>query len=113
MTVPYLDPRRQISMFRPLIRRFSTTMSTANTPSTSAVVTFPTFSNPRVAGYTLARPKALNSLNEDMVALLRPKVEGWLRQGDDGPKVILGRGEGRGFCAGGDVKGESWNRCRG
>ncbi|KAJ9117985.1 hypothetical protein QFC20_000266 [Naganishia adeliensis] len=79
-------------------------MSTANTPSTSAVVTFPTFSNPRVAGYTLARPKALNSLNEDMVSLLRPKVEGWLRQGEEGPKVILGRGEGRGFCAGGDVK---------
>lgn len=100
-------------MFRPLIRRFSTTMSTANTPSTSAVVTFPTFSNPRVAGYTLARPKALNSLNEDMVSLLRPKVEGWLRQGEEGPKVILGRGEGRGFCAGGDVKGEFWESCFG
>lgn len=86
-------------MCRPLLlRRLNSTM--AAPPS----VAFPKFKNPLVQGYTLARPKALNSLNEDMVALLRPRVEKWVQSAE--PRVILARGEGRGFCAGGDVKGE-------
>lgn len=87
-------------MFRPVLRRFNSTMSTP-------VVTFPKFKNPLVQGYVLARPKALNSLNEEMVGLLRPRVERWvMERGEGAPRVILARGEGRGFCAGGDVKGE-------
>lgn len=41
------------------------------------------------------------------MGLLRPRVEEWVRKGDE-VRVVVGRGEGRGFCAGGDVKGEFW-----
>ncbi|KAI0822832.1 3-hydroxyisobutyryl-coenzyme A hydrolase [Trametes gibbosa] len=52
--------------------------------------------------YVLNRPKKLNALNEPMLNLLRPQIEDW-SQGDLA-KVIIGRGVGRAFCAGGDVE---------
>ncbi|KAH9857204.1 3-hydroxyisobutyryl-coenzyme A hydrolase [Lenzites betulinus] len=55
-----------------------------------------------VRTYVLNRPKKLNALNEPMLNLLRPQIEDW-SQGDL-VKVIVGRGVGRGFCAGGDVE---------
>ncbi|KAJ9120622.1 hypothetical protein QFC22_002551 [Naganishia vaughanmartiniae] len=82
-------------------------MSTAHTTAAAAagaedVVTFPTSSNPHVAMYHLNRPRALNSLNQPMVDLLREKVDKWITEKET--RVVVGRGEGRGFCAGGDVK---------
>ncbi|KDQ61105.1 hypothetical protein JAAARDRAFT_32107 [Jaapia argillacea MUCL 33604] len=58
-------------------------------------------SNGYTRTYILNRPKKLNSLNEEMLNLIRPKVEEWDKS--DLCKVIIGRGEGRAFCAGGDV----------
>jgi 3-hydroxyisobutyryl-CoA hydrolase len=51
--------------------------------------------------YILNRPKKLNVLNRAMLANLRPVVEDWAK--DDLVKLIVARGEGRAFCAGGDV----------
>ncbi|CDO73582.1 hypothetical protein BN946_scf185014.g52 [Trametes cinnabarina] len=59
-------------------------------------------SNGPVRTYVLNRPKKLNALNEPMLNLLRPQIEEWA-QGDLA-KVIVGRGVGRAFCAGGDVE---------
>lgn len=63
--------------------------------------------------FHLNRPKALNSLNEEMVRLLTQKIRGWKES--EMCRVIVGRGDGgsiggggdgavRAFCAGGDVK---------
>ncbi|PCH37709.1 3-hydroxyisobutyryl-CoA hydrolase [Wolfiporia cocos MD-104 SS10] len=51
--------------------------------------------------YVLNRPLKLNALNEEMLNILRPKIEEW-SQGKL-PGIIVGTGVGRGFCAGGDV----------
>lgn len=51
---------------------------------------------------TLARPKALNALNLDMVRAITPKVVAW--NTDPSTSVILMDGAGdKAFCAGGDV----------
>ncbi|KAI0748565.1 3-hydroxyisobutyryl-coenzyme A hydrolase [Daedaleopsis nitida] len=55
-----------------------------------------------VRTYVLNRPAKLNALNEPMLNILRPKIEEWC-QGKLA-KVIVGRGVGRAFCAGGDVE---------
>ncbi|KAL1944742.1 hypothetical protein VTO73DRAFT_3172 [Trametes versicolor] len=55
-----------------------------------------------VRTYVLNRQKKLNALNEPMLNLLRPQIEEW-SQGELA-KVIVGRGAGRAFCAGGDVE---------
>ncbi|KAI8989733.1 3-hydroxyisobutyryl-coenzyme A hydrolase [Trametes punicea] len=59
-------------------------------------------SSGHIRTYVLNRPKKLNALNEPMLNLLRPQIEEW-SQGDLA-KVIVGRGVGRAFCAGGDVE---------
>src|SRR4051794_28776761 len=60
----------------------------------------------RVATITLNRPHALNAVTLDMEALL----DETLREADADPGVgcIVLTGEGRGFCAGDDVK-EQWS----
>ncbi|KAJ7074090.1 3-hydroxyisobutyryl-coenzyme A hydrolase isoform 1 [Mycena amicta] len=52
--------------------------------------------------YILNRPKKLNALNNEMLDILRPKIEEW----DEAElcSVIVGSGTGRAFCAGGDVE---------
>nr|VWO94839.1 Mevalonyl-coenzyme A hydratase sidH (EC (Siderophore biosynthesis protein H) [Ganoderma boninense] len=55
-----------------------------------------------VRTYVLNRAAKLNALNEPMLNILRPQVEEWC-QGKLA-KVIVGRGVGRAFCAGGDVE---------
>ncbi|KAG7448221.1 3-hydroxyisobutyryl-coenzyme A hydrolase isoform 1 [Guyanagaster necrorhizus] len=57
--------------------------------------------------YTLNRPEKLNALDEQMLGLLRPKIESW--SNSDLCGVILGRGTGRAFCAGGDVASVAQN----
>ncbi|KAJ7161513.1 3-hydroxyisobutyryl-CoA hydrolase [Mycena crocata] len=51
--------------------------------------------------YVLNRPKKLNALNDDMLNLLRPKIEEWEKA--ELSSIIAGTGSGRAFCAGGDV----------
>ncbi|KAG9099351.1 hypothetical protein FS749_001411 [Ceratobasidium sp. UAMH 11750] len=55
-----------------------------------------------VRTYTLNRPKSLNTLNEQMIDMLSQQVKAW----DENKlcKLVIGRGTGRAFCAGGDVK---------
>ncbi|KAF7295519.1 3-hydroxyisobutyryl-CoA hydrolase, mitochondrial [Mycena indigotica] len=55
-----------------------------------------------VRNYILNRPNKLNALNDEMLDILRPKIEEW----DDADlcTVIVGSGTGRAFCAGGDVE---------
>lgn len=52
--------------------------------------------------YVLNRPKQLNALDQSMLELLKSKIEEW----EQSPRchVIIGTGNGRAFCAGGDVK---------
>ena len=51
---------------------------------------------------TLNRPKAINSLNQTMVDVLRPLLTRWEEDDAVGAVVLSGAGE-RGLCAGGDV----------
>ncbi len=50
---------------------------------------------------TLTRPKALNALTHRMVLALSRALTAWEK--DPGVSVVLVRGEGRAFCAGGDI----------
>ncbi|XP_068631027.1 3-hydroxyisobutyryl-CoA hydrolase, mitochondrial [Battus philenor] len=50
---------------------------------------------------TLNRPKALNSLNENMVKMILPQLQEWER--NKNLVIIKGAGD-KAFCAGGDVK---------
>lgn len=49
---------------------------------------------------TLNRPKALNALNLSMVNKIYPALEKW----ENEKLCVIVKGEGRAFCAGGDVK---------
>ena len=52
---------------------------------------------------TLNRPKALNALNQDMVAAMTKALLAWST--DDSVKAVVVDGEGeKGFCAGGDIR---------
>ncbi|KAH9928159.1 3-hydroxyisobutyryl-coenzyme A hydrolase [Fomitopsis serialis] len=51
--------------------------------------------------FVLNRPKKLNVVNREMLERLRPKIEEWASQ--DLVGVIAATGNGRAFCAGGDV----------
>ncbi|EIW70338.1 hypothetical protein TREMEDRAFT_60829 [Tremella mesenterica DSM 1558] len=51
--------------------------------------------------YRLNRPKKLNSLNQEMITSMYNKVKTW--RDSELVQVIIGTGEGRAFCAGGDV----------
>ena len=51
---------------------------------------------------TLNRPQALNALNLSMVEQFGNKLQEW--QEDQNIERILLQGEGKHFCAGGDVK---------
>ncbi|EPQ49892.1 ClpP/crotonase, partial [Gloeophyllum trabeum ATCC 11539] len=51
--------------------------------------------------YILNRDKKLNALDQTMLDVLRPKIEEWASA--DLCKLVIGRGNGRAFCAGGDV----------
>ncbi|KAJ7481175.1 3-hydroxyisobutyryl-CoA hydrolase [Mycena galericulata] len=52
--------------------------------------------------YILNRPNKLNALNDEMLTMLRPKIEEW--DNAELCHVIAGVGTGRAFCAGGDVQ---------
>jgi enoyl-CoA hydratase len=54
---------------------------------------------------TLARPGALNALSHDMVSSLAAKIAEW--RDDPAVGVVVIRGEGRAFCAGGDIRAVS------
>jgi enoyl-CoA hydratase len=51
---------------------------------------------------TLARPQALNALTHGMVAGLAAALQEWAA--DDAIRAVAIRGEGRAFCAGGDIR---------
>jgi enoyl-CoA hydratase len=51
---------------------------------------------------TLNRPQALNALSHAMVTALHAHLRDWAR--DDAVKAVVIRGEGRAFCAGGDIR---------
>jgi enoyl-CoA hydratase/carnithine racemase len=56
-----------------------------------------------IAHMVLNRPKALNALTTDMIKSITPQLETWA--GDDSIKGVIVAGVGKGFCAGGDVRG--------
>jgi enoyl-CoA hydratase len=51
---------------------------------------------------TLNRPKALNALTLEMVRSLHRQIAAW--ESDPSVHAVLLRGEGRAFCAGGDIR---------
>jgi len=51
---------------------------------------------------TLDRPQALNALTHGMIKAIAAQLHAWA--GDDAIKAVAIRGEGRGFCAGGDIR---------
>jgi enoyl-CoA hydratase len=51
---------------------------------------------------TLARPQALNALTHGMVRAIAAALSAWA--GDDQVRAVAIRGEGRAFCAGGDIR---------
>ncbi|TBU42068.1 3-hydroxyisobutyryl-coenzyme A hydrolase [Dichomitus squalens] len=92
--------QRTASISRHLMSTSSSVPKPRVEPPDEAPVLFE--SNGSVRTYILNRPKKLNALNEPMLNILRPQVEEWC-QGSLA-KVIVGRGVGRAFCAGGDVE---------
>jgi enoyl-CoA hydratase len=56
----------------------------------------------RLGRLTLTRPEALNALTPEMIGAMHHAFDLW--DADDEIDVILLRGEGRAFCAGGDIK---------
>ncbi|KAF9652921.1 3-hydroxyisobutyryl-coenzyme A hydrolase [Thelephora ganbajun] len=58
-------------------------------------------SNGSVRSYILNRPKKLNALDITMLGLLKPKIQEWNESSLCG--LVVGKGVGRAFCAGGDV----------
>lgn len=58
-------------------------------------------SNNSVRKITLNRPKKLNSLDLSMIQKIQPRLESYTKAND--AKIIIIAGEGRAFCAGGDV----------
>lgn len=51
---------------------------------------------------TLDRPQALNALTHGMIKAIAAQLHAWA--GDDAIKTVAIRGEGRAFCAGGDIR---------
>jgi enoyl-CoA hydratase len=51
---------------------------------------------------TLDRPQALNALTHGMIKAIAAQLRAWA--GDYAIKAVAIRGEGRGFCAGGDIR---------
>jgi 2-(1,2-epoxy-1,2-dihydrophenyl)acetyl-CoA isomerase len=58
---------------------------------------------PRIALITLTRPRQLNAYSTRMCDELVRALDAYLR--DDALRVLILTGEGRGFCAGGDISG--------
>lgn len=50
----------------------------------------------------LQRPKALNALSQAMVGAMHEALDEWAR--DDAVERVVVRGEGKAFCAGGDIR---------
>ena len=50
---------------------------------------------------TLTRPSALNALTHRMIKALSAALTAW--EADSGVEVVIVKGEGRAFCAGGDI----------
>ncbi|KZV96198.1 ClpP/crotonase [Exidia glandulosa HHB12029] len=74
-------------------------LATAATPADEAPVIF---ENDRsIRSFILNRPK-LNPLDEEMIDLISAKLKEW--DNADLCRMIIGRGSGRAFCAGGNVK---------
>ena len=61
------------------------------------------FTEGKVGRLRLNRPKAIHALNEDMCRALMDALVAW-RSDPDIELVLLDHAEGRGFCAGGDVR---------
>lgn len=55
----------------------------------------------QIAKITLNRPKALNSMNGELVSTLAARLDD--AKNDDEVRVIILTGSGKGFCAGGDL----------
>ena len=52
----------------------------------------------------LNRPKALNSLNLDMIRILTPVLKAWETPGSGVKAVLIKGAGGKAFCAGGDIR---------
>ncbi|KAF9066315.1 3-hydroxyisobutyryl-CoA hydrolase [Rhodocollybia butyracea] len=73
---------------------------TSSSASEQPLVLFESTLSARI--FKLNRPAKLNSLNQPMIELIQAKIEEWRNSNLCG--VIWGSGEGRAFCAGGDVE---------
>ncbi|XP_006458002.1 hypothetical protein AGABI2DRAFT_133832 [Agaricus bisporus var. bisporus H97] len=70
-----------------------------STAASEPTVLFESHSN--IRKFILNRPRKLNALDEEMLSLLRPKIEEWSTSDLCG--AIIGTGVGKAFCSGGDV----------
>ena len=59
--------------------------------------------DPQITRLTLARPKQMNAYSTNLCDEMVHAIEAYWR--DDAKRVLIITGEGRGFCAGGDVSG--------
>lgn len=69
----------------------------------STPVTLDVLPNRAIAQVTLRRPAKFNSLNLDMILPLQSWFADWARDDSTRPACVILRGEGKAFCAGGDV----------
>lgn len=98
-TSPTTATRRLAQIGQHMMASTTSAKKDSNGEALDATVLFESNLSSRM--YKLNRPKKLNSLNDEMVTLLRPKIDAWAES--DLCKVIIGTGGTRPFCAGGDV----------
>src|SRR5262245_59407100 len=73
-------------------------------PVSEALVTFE--QDGAIGSLTLRRPEKFNALDVPMLKALEARLEE--AEAADGVRVVLVAGEGKGFCAGGDV--DAWSQ---
>ena len=57
-----------------------------------------------VTEFLLNRPKALNSVDHEMISIMQDELKSWHKDPMQMPRVLIMRGAGdRAFCAGGDI----------
>ncbi|KAF9024352.1 ClpP/crotonase [Hymenopellis radicata] len=87
-------PGRALQRTRAIAAHMKSTLAAAD-----PVVRFESRGSMRI--YNLSRERKLNTLTDEMLDLMRPKIQAW--HDADTCGIICGLGTGRAFCAGGDV----------
>ncbi|PLW58544.1 hypothetical protein PCANC_00187 [Puccinia coronata f. sp. avenae] len=92
---------RRLAMLDHHLRRVSSQPYSSKPPSDPKMPSVLTKTDANLRTLTLNRPEALNALNIDMIHSITAELTKW--ENSEAAKLIILKGTGRAFCAGGDV----------